>query len=293
MDLLKKIREPEVTLLDGAMGTELGRRGLAEGGQSCILNPEVVTDIHKQYAAAGAELLTTNTLTMNRIYLETHKLEIDVGEVNVKAVKLARKAAGEGQIVLGDMSSTGQFLEPYGEFREEQFVETFKEQATLLAEGGVDGFIIETMIDLREMLCAVKACREVSALPVIAAVAFATSENGGRTVMGNTAEQCAKRLADEGVAAVGANCGDLDPLEMAEVVSLLHDATDLPILAEPNAGKPRLEGDRTVFDLGPQDFTKGVLECISRGATLVGGCCGTRSDHIRALAAGVNHLRSA
>jgi len=287
------IKEPGVKLLDGAMGTELGRRGLIEGGQSCILHPEVVADIHRQYAAAGAELLITNTLTMNRIYLETHKLEIDVEEVNVKAAELARKAARDGQLVLGDMSSTGQFLEPYGEYREEQFVETFKEQATLLAEGGVDGFIIETMIDLREMLCAVRACGEVSPLPVIAAVAFATLEKGGRTVMGDTAEQCAKRLADEGVAAVGANCGDLDPLEMADVVGLFRDATDLPIIAEPNAGKPRLEGSRTVFDLGPWDFAKGVIECINRGATLVGGCCGTTSDHIRALAAGVNHQRDA
>lgn len=275
------------------MGTELGRRGLTEGGQSCILHPEVVTDIHKQYAAAGAELLITNTLTMNRIFLQTHNLEIDVEEVNVKAAELARTAARDGQLVLGDVSSTGQFLEPYGEYREEQFVETFKEQATLLAEGGVDGFIIETMIDLREMLCAVRACREVSPLPVIAGMAFATSENGGRTVMGDTVEQCARRLADEGVAAVGANCGDLDPLEMADIVALFHDATELPILAEPNAGKPRLEGDRTVFDLSPWDFAKGVLECVNRGATLVGGCCGTTSDHIRALAAGVNHQRGA
>jgi 5-methyltetrahydrofolate--homocysteine methyltransferase len=291
VNLLKKITEPGITLIDGAMGTELGRRGLTEGGQNCILNPEVVTDIHRQYAAAGAELLITNTLTMNRIYLETHNLDIDVKQVNIKAVELARAAARDGQFVLGDISSTGKLLEPYGEYKEEQFVETFMEQATLLADAGVDGFIIETMIDLREMICAVKACKKVSSLPIIAAVAFATYKSGGRTVMGDTAEQCARRLTEEGVSAVGANCGDLDPLEMAEVVSLLRDATDLPILAEPNAGKPRLEGTRTVFDLGLKDFAAGVLECVSRGATLVGGCCGTTSDHIRALAAGLNHLR--
>jgi 5-methyltetrahydrofolate--homocysteine methyltransferase len=290
MDLLSLIERPGVKLLDGAMGTELGKRGLTEGGENCLSNPDAVFEIHRGYAAAGAELLITNTLTMNPIYLRTHNIEIDVREVNLKAVELARSAAGEGQLVLGNMSSTGQLLEPYGDYAEEQFVESFAQQASLLAEAGVDGIIIETMIDLREALCAVRACRRASDLPVIASMAFKTHEKAGRTVMGDSAEDCARRLTDEGAIAVGANCGDLDPLEMAEIVSFLRDATDLPILAEANAGKPRLEGDQTFFDLGPRGFAVGMMECIKRGAALVGGCCGTTADHIRMLATEVKAL---
>ncbi len=280
-----------VKLLDGAMGTELRRRGLTEGGQNCLSNPDAVIDIHRQYAAAGAEFLITNTLTMNPIYLRTHNIEIDAREVNLKAVELVRSAAGEDRLVLGNMSSTGQLLRPYGDYTEEQFVESFEQQAAFLSEGGVDGIIIETMIDLREALCAVRACRKVSALPVIASMAFKTHEKAGRTVMGDSAGDCARRLTDEGVIAVGANCGDLDPLEMAEVVSFLRGATDLPILAEANAGKPKLVGSRTVFDLSPTDFATGMVECIKRGATLVGGCCGTTADHIRILATEVKALQ--
>jgi 5-methyltetrahydrofolate--homocysteine methyltransferase len=284
MDLLSFMDTPGTKLLDGAMGTELGRRGFTEGGQNCIYNPGAVVEIHEQYLAVGSQMIITNTLTMNRVYIETHNMDVDVRDVNLAAVSLARSVATDGQFILGDISSTGKMLEPYGEYSEQEFIDTFKEQAILLAEGGVDGFIIETMFDLREALCAVKACREVSFLPVIASIAFTTADRGGRTIMGNSAQECAKQLTEAGVFAVGANCGDLDPVEMADVVCFMKRVTDLHIIAEPNAGKPKLVGHRTVFDLSPEDFARGMSECIEKGATLVGGCCGTTPDHIQALA---------
>jgi 5-methyltetrahydrofolate--homocysteine methyltransferase len=182
------------------------------------------------------------------------------------------------------MSSTGQLLEPYGTYKESQFYGTFKEQAEILAESGVDGFIIETMFDLREAVCAVRACKDNTSLPVIVSMAFATEEKGGRTMMGNSAEQCAGDLTDAGADAVGANCGDLDPSQMAVVVSLLKSATSLPVLAQPNAGKPKLVGDQTVFEMAPAAFSAGIAECLRAGARLVGGCCGTTPAHIRAVA---------
>jgi 5-methyltetrahydrofolate--homocysteine methyltransferase len=164
------------------------------------------------------------------------------------------------------------------------FYDAFKEQAEILAEAGVDGFLIETVFDLREAMCALRACRDIGSLPVVASIAFDTEEKGGRTMMGNTAEQCVKSLTDEGADVVGANCGSLDPAQMAVVVSLLKSVTSLPVLAQPNAGKPKLVGDKTVFDMGPEAFAQGIAECLQAGARLVGGCCGTTAEHIRTVA---------
>lgn len=283
MNLAKFLGNTEPILLDGAMGTQLAQVGLKMGGQSNVLNPKEVMAIHEQYADCGVHVLLTNTLTMNRIYIEAHNIDVDVREVNLAGVKLAKSAVREGQYVLGDVSSTGKIIEPYGDLSESDAYEAFVEQAAVLAEGGVDGFIIETMFDLREALCALRACRDVASLPVIASMAFTTSKKGGRTMMGNSAKECATVLTETGASAIGGNCGDLDPLQMAEVVSLLQEATSLPIVAQPNAGKPKLVGDQTVFDMSPTEFASGISKCLQAGAQLVGGCCGTSPAHIRAV----------
>jgi len=203
--------------------------------------------------------------------------------VNLVGAKLAKAAVREGQYVLGDISSTGKMLKPYGDLLEEHAYAAFKEQAAILAEGGVDGFIIETMFDLREALCALRACKEAADLPVIASIAFNTVKNGGRTIMGNSAQGCAQALTEAGACAVGANCGSLDPVQMSEVVSKMREATSLPVLAQPNAGKPRFVENRTVFDMSPSDFAAGIYQCLQGGAQLIGGCCGTSPAHIRAI----------
>jgi len=281
---LAAIQAGGLILLDGAMGTELDKRGLMGRGRVNLDAPQAVVDVHRAYAKAGCDALTTNTLTMNRVYIETHDVGVPVREVNLAGVRLAKEAAGDRLFVLGDMSSTGQLLEPYGDYTEGQLYDAFKEQAEILAEAGVDGFIIETMFDLREALCALKACKDISSLPVLVSMAFSTEANGGRTMMGNSAEECAKQLADAGADVVGANCGEIDPYQMAGLAAVLCSATSLPILAQPNAGKPKLVGDQTVFDMDPEDFAAGVIACVNAGARLVGGCCGTTPEHTRALA---------
>jgi len=192
---------------------------------------------------------------MNRIFIETHDVGVSVREINKAGAELARQAAGTERFVLGDVSSTGQMLEPYGTYKESQFDDAFREQAEVLAESGVDGFIIETVFDLREAVCAVRACKQSCSLPVIVSMTFTTEEKGGRTMMGDSAEQCARSLTDAGADAIGANCGDLDPSQMAVVVSHLSAATELAVLAQPNAGKPKLIDDKTVFDMPPAAFT--------------------------------------
>ncbi len=284
MNLTTLLSSKGPVLLDGAVGTQLAEAELEMGGQANIEAADEVLRIHRQYADSGAQLLITNTLTMNRVYIETHGVGLDVETVNLAGAKLAKSAAGENQYVLGDISSTGGMLEPVGDVAPSVAYEAYKEQARILAAGGVDGFIIETMFDLQEALCALRACREVESLPVIVSMTFCTSKKGGRTIMGNSAEECARALTEAGACAVGGNCGEIDPFEMAEVISLLHGATSLPILAQPNAGKPRLVGTHAVFDLSPREFAAGIAECMQAGARLVGGCCGTSPTHIRVIA---------
>ena len=283
LNLLDLLDNKRIVLLDGAMGTQLDKKGLMSRGQNNLDAPEAVLEIHRAYVRAGCDALIANTLTMNRLYIETHNVGVPVGEVNRAGAALAREAAGDERCVLGNMSSTGQLLEPYGSYSQAQFCDAFREQAEALAEAGVDGFMIESMFDLREALCALRSCKEVSSLPVVVSVAFQTNKNGGRTMMGDTAEQSARQLTAAGADAIGANCGDLDPGQMAEVVATLTAATDRPIAAQPNAGKPRLVEDRTVFDMAPEPFAKGLAACIEAGARLVGGCCGTGPEHIEAV----------
>lgn len=284
MNFLETIKNKDVFLLDGAIGTELDKRGIMGRAGNNLDNPEVVLEIQREYARCGCDALTANTLTMNRIYIQKHNLDVSVRDVNIAGVELAKKAADSGQYVLGNLSSTGQLLEPYGTYTETQFYDAFKEQAEILAEAGADGFLIETVFDLREAICALKACKENFSLPVIASIAFDTEQKGGRTIMGDSAEQCAKNLTEAGADVVGANCGSLDPSQMAVVISILKSATSLPLLAQPNAGKPKLVGDKTIFEMSPAPFAAGISECIDAGANIVGGCCGTRPEHIKTVA---------
>ena len=285
MNLNTALKADKILLVDGAMGTELGKRGLEMGGSNNLTHPEAVLAVHTEYVDAGCDLLITNTLTMNRIYLDSHGLAFDVEAVNLAGAELAKKAAGERCFVLGDISATGQLLEPLGSYGEEAFVENYREQAAILARGGVDGFIVETVFDLREAVCALKACREAAPqLPVILSLTFATTARGCRTIMGNSAADLAKAAEDYGAAAVGTNCGDLSPEEVSEVVAQLKALTPLPIIAMPNAGKPELVGETTSFSMTPEVFASGIKRCLDKGALLVGGCCGTSPEHIRAVA---------
>jgi 5-methyltetrahydrofolate--homocysteine methyltransferase len=283
-DLLKFITNNKgKLLLDGGMGTQLHERGAPMGGQTCLTHPDVVLAVHKAYVEAGANFLITNTLTMNRAHIESTEMGVDVREVNLAGARLAREAATRSQYVLGDISGTGQLLLPYGELTEDEAFASFKEQAEILAEGGVDGFIIETMYDLAETVIAVKACKAAADLPVIASMTFETLNLGGRTMMGNKAEDCAKALDEAGADVIGANCGSLSPEEMAEIVKLMVEATDRPVAVQPNAGKPRLEGDTTIFDMPPDRFAEGIALCLENGASIIGGCCGTTPEHIKKL----------
>ncbi len=283
MNFSEALKSNKILLLDGATGTELAKRGLMGKSDANLTSPDVILDVQRQYVNCGCDAITANTFMFNKIYIETHNEEVPVREMNIAGVEIARKAIGPDKYVLGNLSSTGQLLEPYGTYKESQFYDAFNEQVGYLDEAGVDAFLIETIFDLREAICALKACKENYSIPTIVTMTYKTEQQGGRTMMGDSAEQCAKSLTDNGADAIGLNCGSLSPSQAAQVIAELRKATSLPLLAQPNAGTPRLEGEETIFDMPPQLFVKGIQECIDAGATLVGGCCGTTPEHIRAV----------
>lgn len=283
MDLKSLFDKKKIVLLDGAMGTELEKAGKEMGAKSNISAPDAVVEVHKRYVDSGVDVVIANTFSMNRINIEQHSIAVDLREINMTGVRLARSVAGENRCVMGDIGSIGKLLNPYGPIPQDAAYAAFREQASILAEAGVDGFIVETMIDLNEAALALKACREVTDLPVIASMSFSTDKRGGRTVMGNSAQDCARVLSEAGAFAVGANCGDIDPVQMSSIIAVMRDVTEVPIIAQPNAGRPKVVDSRTIFDMSPSQFAEGVELCLRAGARLIGGCCGTTPAHIAAL----------
>jgi len=270
----------KVLVLDGGFGTQLAQRGGGEPVLACAEFPEVVKSIHADYKAAGANVVLTNSLLANPISLESHHAADRMAELNQTAVRLCREAVGDDCYVAGDIGSTGKLLEPYGDSTEDQFMECFVAQSRILAESGADLLIIETMTDVNEAAVAVKAARSVTDLPIIATISFDPGARGFRTVFG---QDTAQAVEEAGADVVGSNCGTLDPVEMSQVIAEMRAATDLPLCAEPNAGKPELSAGQVSFKLGPDEFADGAVKCVEAGAMLVGGCCGTTPAHIAAL----------
>ena len=280
---LEAIRAGTILIFDGAMGTQLEERGIHPGPEWNVKSPEIVKEVHKAYADAGATILIANTFSANRISLERAGDVDNLREYNLAGVKICREAANGRAYVAGDISSTGQMLEPYGDYTEEQFMAVFTEQAKVLAEAGADIFMVETMSDLREAVIAVRACKAVSGIPVVASMSFDPGAGGPKTMMGNDPETCALALDEAGADVIGTNCGGLIPERVADLIASMRSVTDKPLVAQPNAGLPELIDGKAVFSLPPDAFAQGVLKCIESGARIVGGCCGTNPAHIAAL----------
>ena len=264
-----------VLIADGAMGTQLQAGGLAPGapGELWVLErPQDVVAIHRAYREAGARVLLTNSFGGSRWKLQLAGLEERVAEVNRVAGELARQAAGEDAWVLGDIGPTGRFMAPLGTETFADFVTVFTEQAEALVAGGVDGIIVETMTALEEARAALQAAKSVTDLPVAVAMTFTPDRSGEgfHTVMGVSAEEAVAALQEAGADIVGSNCG-VGSEAMVRILARMAAVATVPLLAKPNAGVPRLEAGRTVYDETPERFAR-------NGAALVaaGGRCGRR-----------------
>ena len=291
-ELKKRIGEG-LFLLDGAVGTLLMQQGIRPGSGLVLANLEhgdIVIKIHKSYLDAGSDAIITNTLIANRIFLGKHNLAEKCVEINHAAALLARKAAGDSHYVLGNLGPTGDFLEPIGLLKPADVKLAYIEQAQALLSGGIDGFIIETMTAAEEMTAAIEAVKSVcGTLPVFASMAFDPAGKAFRTSMGVDVETAVSKMVEAGADCIGFNCGtipvgDYERLarEFAAFARAIGD--NRPVYTEPNAGKPQLQGGGVVYGLLPEDFAAMMLDVYNAGVHIIGGCCGTTPDHIRAVA---------
>jgi len=288
LDFLKLLETRRLIVGDGAMGTQLMARGLEPG--ECgelwdVENPHVVQRIHAEYVEAGADFVLTNTFGANVIRLQRHGIADRTQEINRAGVAIARRAAGDKALVIGGLGPTGELLEPFGRLTAEAVRAAFVSQVTALAQAGADAIICETFESSAELSLVLRAARESCDLPLIACMKFTPEPSGRyRSIMGEGPDALAGVAKECPCAAVGTNCGQ-GIATMARLVAQIRDFTDLPIIAEPNAGLPRLVEGRTAYPETPEDFSRCLPDIYGAGARIIGGCCGTTAAHVRAIRA--------
>jgi 5-methyltetrahydrofolate--homocysteine methyltransferase len=277
-------------LCDGAMGTQLMIAGLEQGncGEAWNLtHPERVLAIQRRYAEAGSECILTNTFGGSRIMLTRHSEGDHVAAINKAGVEITRRAFGnKNGYVIGDIGPFGGLLEPYGDFSEAQVRSAFEEQATALVEGGADAIIIETQTSLEELLIGIQAAQQAGAPCIIGSMAYDVTLDGStfRTMMGIEPERAAAFMEEHGAHIVALNCGTrMDMQRALTAVERYKSATSLPVMVQPNAGQPRLVNMKVVYDETPDQMVQGLMPLLEAGANIVGACCGSTPEHIRAF----------
>jgi 5-methyltetrahydrofolate--homocysteine methyltransferase len=288
---LQLLDERRVLVADGATGTNYQAMGLPLGAapeEWLFEAPERVIELHRAFVDAGADLILTDTFGATPLRLQHTTLAGRVHEVNVRAVELAREAAGGKALVAGSMGPTGHLFEPLGPLTRGECVENYADQAAALTEGGADLLVLETLFALDEGLAAIEGTQRVSDLPLVVSFSF---DQGTRTMMGLSPTQAVEAVVPFGVAAIGANCGktlgDADTV-VAELVAV---AGDIPVWAKPNAGVPKIVGDEVVYEADPETLAAHARRYAEQGARVVGGCCGSTPEHVSAIAGAVAPLR--
>ena len=277
---------------DGAMGTQLMLAGLEQGNcgeEWNLTHPDRVLDIQRRYAEAGSDCILTNTFGGSRIMLNRHGVADNVAEINQAAVRIVREAfavAGREGYVIGDIGPFGGLMQPYGDFSEDDVRAAFNEQAKALVDGGADAIIIETQTSLEELLLGIEAAKESGAPCIIGSMAYDVTLDGEtfRTMMGIDPERAAEFMMENGAHIVALNCGTGMNMQRArDAVERYRQVCDLPIMVQPNAGQPKLINMKIVYDETPEEMVKGVAPLLETGANIIGGCCGSTPDHIRAF----------
>ena len=290
-NLLSRLTSPTPLLFDGAMGTMIHARGV--GFDQCfdelnLTNPALIADIHRAYIDAGAEVALTNTFGANRYRLARHGLEDRVADINRAGVDLARRvilASFKNVYLAGDIGPLGVRLVPFGRVQLDQARDAFREQIAALVEAGVDVLLLETFSDLYEIIEGVKAAREVGDVPVIASMTFTRDD---RTLLGNSPAEVAQILHNSGADVIGINCSG-GPTQLLRILKQMHTAIpDVKLMIKPNAGLPEQVGGRIMYPAGPAYFGEYAHAFRQAGACIIGGCCGTTPDHIRAMRAALD-----
>lgn len=284
--LTQRLRNGEIIISDGALGTMLQAAGLEPGVCPETWNidyPERIEEIARAYADAGSEAVETNTFGANRFKLRHYGLQDQVALFNRKAVEITRRAIGPDRIVLGSVGPTGILL-MMGDVSEEELYEAFKEQCVALAEAGADVICIETMTAMDEAVLAIKAAKENTNLEVICTMTFDKTIQGDfRTMMGITPEEMTLGFIAAGADIIGTNCGNGMENMIPIVEEIRRTDSAIPILVHANAGKPHYHNGKNIFDETPEIYASYIPELIRAGATCIGGCCGTTPAHIRKI----------
>lgn len=298
MTLLEAIQR-RVLLGDGAMGTQLQRAGLPPGGCGEAWNlddPERILAIQRAYVEAGSDCIITNTFGASRIMLERHDEGERTRDINRAAAAIARRAFADRQgFVLGDIGPFGGLMEPYGDIPAERVEKAFVEQAEALVSGGVDAIIIETQTSLDELGIAIQAAKAIGAPCVIGSMAFDRMQEGEevRTMMGTSPEQAAEFMTEAGCDILALNCGTgIDMKFAADTARRYRSISNLPIMAQPNAGLPILENMTVVYKETPEEMASGIPALLEAGARIIGGCCGSTPAHIRKFREVLDHATS-
>lgn len=293
--LLDRLRRGDRLVGDGAWGTQLMARGLPDGQAPewiALERPEVIEEVARLYVDAGADLVTTDTFGGTSFRLALHDLAGEKERINRQAVEAVKRAVDGRALVSASVGPSGRLLEPYGDTSAEAVHGAFVEQVRALASAGADLICIETMSDLTEATQAVRAAKEQApGLPVIATMTFEPNPRGYYTVMGVSAEQAATGLVEAGADVIGSNCG----IGMEHMVGIAQELTrvaTVPVAVQPNAGLPETKGGNVVYNETPEDMAARVPELLDLGVALIGGCCGTTPDHIRALRAAIDAWQS-
>jgi len=279
--LLKDRIKERIIVLDGATGTELQKKGMPAGVCPevwCLNNPDIISDVHAGYRDAGSDIVYTATFGANPVKMSQYGA-YDVVEINRELTLLARRAVGADVLLAGDICSTGRFVRPFGDLDFEDAVDAYKEQVKGLLEGGVDLFVIETMMDIQEARAVLIAIKELTDKFTIVTMTY---EKNGRTLNGTDPVTALITLQSLGADAVGCNCST-GPEEMVGLIETMKPWATVPLVAKPNAGMPELVDGKTLFDMEADTFASFGAEFVSKGVNLIGGCCGTTPEHIRSL----------
>jgi len=284
--LLERVGRGETVLSDGGLGTQLIDRGLEPGQcpEALVLErPEVLAEIGSLYLDAGAEILTTNTFGGSPFKLKHYSLDEKTEQINCRAVEILRDVAGDRVLVGASVGPTGAILEPYGNATEKELSDSFERQLRALQAAGPDVVFVETMTDLREATIAVTAAKRLApGLPVVATMTFDPTPRGYFTIMGVSVEQAVNGLAEAGADVVGSNCGN-GIEKMVEIARELRRHSRLPIAIQANAGLPESRAGQVVYPESPEFMAGRLPELVELGVAVIGGCCGTTPDHIRAM----------
>ncbi|SDH79105.1 5-methyltetrahydrofolate--homocysteine methyltransferase [Pseudobutyrivibrio sp. 49] len=278
----RQLLETRTVFIDGATGTELQKRGMAAGvcPEKWILdNPWAIQEVQKAYYDAGSDIVLAPTFTGTRIKLDEYGMAEDLVNINRNLVRLTREICPEGKFVAADISMTGKQLYPLGDLMFEDLVDCYKEQVRAILEEGVDLFVVETMMSLQECRAAVLAIKETCDLPIIVSLTY---NPDGKTLYGTSPDTATIVLQSMGVDCIGMNCST-GPDAMLELVQQIAPVATVPIMCKPNAGLPELENGKTVYKMGPVEFTDACEKLYEAGASLFGGCCGSTPEHIREL----------